>query len=131
MTPVLVLLVAADGLTRRLAVSGLAMYGLEVAAVPDGEAALSVLTSRRVGVLVANADLGGTITGPMVARAAREMRRDLPVIYTARLPHTIPAKAKVAGAPVLRTPYHTQQLAGLIHDLLHRSDRASLGRDVA
>jgi hypothetical protein len=39
------------------------------------------------------------------------------VIYTSRFPHAIPPKRKVDAAPALRTPYHPQQIIGLITQL--------------
>jgi hypothetical protein len=39
------------------------------------------------------------------------------VIYTSRLPHTIPASRKVRAAPTLRSPFHPQQIVGVISQL--------------
>jgi hypothetical protein len=39
------------------------------------------------------------------------------VIYTARFPHTIPANRKVSAAPTLRSPFHPQQIIGVISQL--------------
>jgi CheY-like chemotaxis protein len=118
----LVLLAAADALTRRLTVNGLEMYGYEVVAVRDGAEALELLrTERRIGLVVADIELGGDIDGLAVAQAARQLDPRMLVIYTARFPHAIEPKRKVSAAPTLRTPYHPQQIVGLIAQLRQAS----------
>jgi CheY-like chemotaxis protein len=114
----LVLLVAADALTRRLTANGLEMYGYEVVAAQGGSEAVEVLrTERRVGLVITDIELGGEIDGLAVAQAARQVDPQMLVIYTARFPHAVPAKRKVSAAPTLRTPYHPQQVVGLIAQL--------------
>lgn len=114
----LVLLVAADALTRRLTVNGLEMYGYEVVAARDGGEAMDVLRSeRRIGLVITDVELGGDIDGLAVAEAARQADPRMLVIYTSRFPHAIPAHRKVSAAPALRTPYHPQQIVGLIAQL--------------
>ena len=114
----LVLLVAADALTRRLTMNGLEMYGYEVVTARDGCEAMDVLRAeRRIGILIADIELGGEVDGLAVAEAARQTDPRMLVIYTSRFPHTIPAKRKVSGAPTLRSPYHPQQILGLISQL--------------
>ena len=114
----LVLLVAADALTRRLSTNGLEMYGYEVVSARDGAEAMALLqTERRIGVLVTDIELGHGVDGLAVAQAARKIDPRMHVIYTSRSPHTIPANKKVRAAPTLRTPYHPQQIVGIISQL--------------
>lgn len=114
----LVLLVAADALTRRLSTNGLEMYGYEVVSARDGAEAMALLqTERRIGVLVTDIELGEGVDGLAVAQAARQIDPRMLVVYTSRFPHTIPATRKVAAAPTLRTPYHPQQIVGIISQL--------------
>jgi CheY-like chemotaxis protein len=114
----LVLLVAADGLTRRLTTNGLEIYGYEVVTACDGAEAVALLNAeRRIGIVVTDAELGGETDGLAVAQAARAIDPGILVIYTARLPHTIPAKRKVSAAPTVRAPYHPHQLIGVISQL--------------
>jgi CheY-like chemotaxis protein len=116
-----VLLVAADGLTQLLTTSGLAIYGYDVLTAKDGASALEQLrANRRIDVLVADAELGGEIDGMAVARIARELSPKIDVIYTARIPQKIHEKAKVRGAPCIRAPYHPHQIASVIAALKHR-----------
>jgi DNA-binding NtrC family response regulator len=114
----LVLLVAADGLTRRLTTNGLEIYGYEVIAACNGAEAVALLQSeRRVGILVTDAELGGETDGLAVAQAGRAIDPGMIVIYTARSPHMIPAKRKVSAAPTVRAPFHPHQLLGVISQL--------------
>jgi CheY-like chemotaxis protein len=114
----LVLLVAAEALTRRLTMNALEMYGYEVVAVRDGCEAMEVLrTERRIGVVVTDVELDGEIDGLAVAQAARQADPRMLVIYTSRFPQAIPAGRKVSAAPTLRFPYHPQQVLGVIGQL--------------
>lgn len=114
----LVLVVAGDALTRQLTMNGLQMYGHEVVTARDGREAINLLNSDpRIGVVVTDVELGGEPDGLTVAEAARGIDPRMLVIYTSRFPHTIPAKRKVSSAPTLRTPFHPQQIVGLISQL--------------
>ena len=114
----LVLLAAADSLTRRLTTNGLEIYGYEVITARDGTEAMELLRSeRRIGILVTDVELGGEADGLAVAQAARAIDPKMIVIYTSRFPQGIPTTKKVSAAPVLRTPYHPQQILGVISQL--------------
>jgi DNA-binding NtrC family response regulator len=114
----LVLIAAADALTRQLTRNGLEMYGYEVVTARDGTEAVSLLQSeRRIAVVVTDIELGGELDGLAVAQAARKIDPRMLVIYTSRFPHTIPANKKVSAAPTLRSPYHPQQIIGIISQL--------------
>ena len=116
-----VLLVADDGLTRAVVANGLEMYGYCVFAARDSEDALELLNAHhRVHVLVVDADMGGEPDGLGVAKAARQLSPTIDVIYVSRIPFRIPEKAKVEGAPCVRSPYHPHQLASVIAALRHR-----------
>ena len=117
-----VLLIARDGLSRKVTSAGLSMYGYEVLTADDGEQAAEVLQgNRQITLIVTDADLGGNVDGLEIARFARKMNPNVEVIYTSRLPHRIPLMAKVSGAPTLRDPYHPHQLVGVISHLRQRS----------
>ncbi len=114
----LVLLVAADGLTRRLTTNGLEIYGYEVLTARDGAEAVALLKSeRRIGIVVTDVELGGDPDGLAVAQAARALDPRMIVIYTSRFPQAIPGHRKVGAAPTVRTPYHPHQLLGVISQL--------------
>ncbi|HJW80098.1 MAG: response regulator [Microvirga sp.] len=122
-----VLLVADDGLTRTIAADGLAMYGYGVVTARDGEDAVEQLkTHRRIDVLVTDADMGGERDGLAVATLARQISPKIDVIYVSRIPYRIPERAKVRGAPCVRSPYHPHQLASVIAALRHRAPSEDL-----
>jgi CheY-like chemotaxis protein len=118
----LVLVLAGDVLTRRVTDNCLQMYGYDVLTAESGEEALAQLEEnpRRIGVLVTDADIGGVPDGLTLAKTARSLNDKIIVIYTARLPHLIPARQMVANAPIVRTPYFPQQIVGVISQLRYR-----------
>ncbi len=69
-----------------------------------------------ITVLVADVDAGGLI----LAREARAIRPTLGVVYTAMAPHRVAERERVPDAPILRAPYATHQLAGVISGLGRR-----------
>ena len=117
----LVLLVAQDGLTRRMSANCLETFGYEVLTARDSAGALALLQENpSISVLVTDVELGGTSDGLGLARAGLGLNPDLGVVYTARQPQAIPNGAKVKGAPILRNPYFSQQLVSLVGDVRHR-----------
>ena len=127
-----VLVVASDGLTRRITANGLTMYGYEPLLAKDGAEAMSILQAeRRIEVLVVDADLGGDMSGLAVAKAARLLHPRIDVIYASRAPHRIPDEAKVKGAPSIRNPYQPQQIVGMISELRYRMPSDGIDRRVA
>lgn len=130
----IVLLVAADGLTRLITANGLQMYGYNVLTARNGEEAVALLeANRRIHVLVTDADLGGDPDGLAIARFARGLHPKIEVIYTGRAPFRIPEALKVKGAPSIRTPFHPQQIVGIISEFRQRpaADDEEFGRQVA
>lgn len=122
-----VLLVAGDGLMPAITADGLKVYGYEVLTATDGADAVEQLRAqRRLDVLVVDAELGGDVDGLATARIAREVNPKIEVIYTARVPHLIPERSKVRGAPCVRAPFHPYQIAGVISALKHRPGRDEL-----
>lgn len=116
------LLVASDGLVRKVTTAGLALYGHEVITASSGAEAAEVLRSNKhITVLVTDADLGGDVDGLRIAQFARERNPKIDVVYTSRNPHRLSEEAKVSGAPTLRDPYHPHQLVGVLTHLRHRA----------
>jgi DNA-binding NtrC family response regulator len=120
-----VLLLAADEMTRRSTKSCLERSGYDVVVAPSPAEARSLLTDegapRRVAVLITDVDVAGDTDGLGLAQLARQSDPDMPIIYTARQPHRVPETRRVRGAPILRTPYMPQQMVGLIGELRGRA----------
>ena len=107
----------------------LRVYGYDVLTAADGARAVEQIRAlRRLDVLVIDAELKGEVDGLAAARLAREFNPKLEVIYTARVPHLIPERAKVSGAPCVRAPYHGYQIASVSSTLKHRPARDELDR---
>jgi CheY-like chemotaxis protein len=122
----IVLLVAPGGLIRNVRAAGLEMHGYEVHVANNGAQAQEMLRSNRaISVVIIDADLVGEINGLAAARLAREMIPRIDVIYTSRMPNRITHADMVSGAPILRDPYHSHQLAAVLSHLRQRSSETS------
>ena len=119
----LVLLVPGDRLTGLLTKAGLEAYGYDVKMAGDVEEALDLLrTNTRISVLVVDIKLENTSAGLALAKAARMADPRVNVVYTCGIPHKLPEREKVRGAPCLRTPYHPHQLVGVIAQISNRNE---------
>ena len=121
-----VLIVAPGGLIRNVRAAGLEMYGYEVHVANNGAQAQEMLRSNTaISAVIIDADLVGEINGLAAARHAREMIPRIDVIYTSRMPNRITHENMVSGAPILRDPYHSHQLAAVLSHLRQRSPETS------
>ncbi len=119
----LVLLVPGDRLTGLLTKRGLEGYGYDVLPASGVEEALDLLrTNARISVLVVDVKLENTCAGLGLAKAARMADPRVNVVYTCGIPHRLPEREKVRGAPCLRTPYHPHQLVGVIAQISSRHE---------
>ena len=119
----LVLLVPGDRLTGLLTKSGLEGYGYDVLTTSSVEDALDLLrTNARISVLVVDVKLENTSAGLALAKAARMADPRVSIVYTCDIPHRLPEREKVRGAPCLRTPYHPHQLVGVIAQISNQNE---------
>ena len=106
-----------DASTRRDICASLARFDFEVLVASDSIEALAILKeNHRIGVIVADVELGGLT----LALEARAIRPNLGVVYTSLAPHRVPEGMRVAGAPILRTPFGAHQLVGVVQGLGRR-----------
>ena len=113
----IVLITSTNDAVRRDVCDVLARYDYEaVVASDETEALVHLRNDRRIGVIVADVELGGLT----LAREARAIRPHLGVVYTSVTPHHVAESTKVSGAPILRKPYAAQQLVGVIRGLGRR-----------
>ena len=119
----LVLLVPGDRLTGVLTKNGLEGYGYDVLPASGVEEALDLLrTNARISVLVVDVKLENTSAGLALAKAARMADPAINIVYTCDIPHRLPEREKVRGAPCLRTPYHPHQLVGVIAQISNQNE---------
>ena len=79
--PIRLLLVEDEFLISEMVAEDLSEQGFVVSAVANASDALSHLASAAVDILFTDVKLPGGIDGMTLARRAREMRPDLPVVY--------------------------------------------------
>jgi CheY-like chemotaxis protein len=81
--PVVILVVEDDQLIQGLVMEALSEGGFEAAIAPSGEEAITLLqgTSANYRALITDINLLGRLDGWGVAKRARELNPDIPVIY--------------------------------------------------
>lgn len=101
-----VLLVEDEPLISDIAAEALEEQGFEVAAVSTAREALQRLNAMpAIDILFTDVNLPGDMDGAMLARRARELRPDLPVIYTSGRQYEVAHLNPVEGAMFVPKPY--------------------------
>ena len=114
-----ILLLPDDPLSGLLALSNLQTFGYDLLVASSTPEALGLLEAhQRIGVLVAGADLPDGRARPGASRPRDPPQADRHLHVP--LPHRLPEREKVAGAPYLCVPYHPHQLVSLIGQLTGR-----------
>ena len=112
-----VLVVEDEALVRGMIAEELRDAGFDVLEAGDGEVASGFLTtSAAVDVLFTDIRLPGQLDGWAIARLARQLRSNLPVIYATG--YTVDRSAEVPGAIFLNKPYQPSQIVETIDRLL-------------
>lgn len=104
--------------------------GFDAVSLSSGEQALTLLIGERskFGALVADVKLSGRLDGWAVARRAREIRPDLPVVYMTGIAPDEWASQSVPGSTLLRKPFAPAQLVNALFHLLGRQARRAPGQ---
>jgi CheY-like chemotaxis protein len=112
-----VLLVEDEPLICDVAAEALEEQGFVVKAVATARDALHCLkTGLRIDILFTDVNLPGDMDGAALARQARAMRPDLPVMYTSgRCSHQLDT---VEGSMFVAKPYNPFDLGRLVNDLV-------------
>jgi CheY-like chemotaxis protein len=114
-----VLLVEDEALISDITAEALEQQGFEVERVSNADDALHHLkTGSRIDVLFTDVDLPGGMDGAMLARCARDLRPDLPVIYTSGRRSVIDQLDPVEGAMFVSKPYDPFSLGRLLEYLV-------------
>jgi CheY-like chemotaxis protein len=89
--------------------------GYAVIRATDGPSALREIESGRViDVLVTDLMMPGGVDGAALARAARTVRPDLPVVIASGYLEASAAHTAVPHAPVVRKPYSIEELSAAL-----------------
>ena len=110
-----VLLVEDELLISDMIAEVLAEHGFEVCAVASAKEALQHLTcGEPYDVLFTDINLPGGIDGAALARLARQLRPDLPVVYASGAISRIEQLNAVPGATFVPKPYDPEKLCALL-----------------
>jgi len=103
--PIRLLLVEDEFLISEMVAEDLSEQGFTVCAVSNASDALSHLASAPVDILFTDIKLPGGMDGITLARRARDMKPDLPVVYASGHVSTLDLEARVPGSIFIAKPY--------------------------
>jgi CheY-like chemotaxis protein len=114
-----VLLVEDEALICDLAAEVLAEQGFEVRAVSTAmEALRHLMSGSQIDILFTDVNLAGGMDGEALAQRARELRPDLPVMYTSGRRSSIRTLDPVEGSMFLAKPYNPFEIGPLLEYLV-------------
>jgi CheY-like chemotaxis protein len=119
--PIHVLLVEDEILVSEWVTQSLSEQGFTVRAVTNAADALGHLTSDPVDVLFTDINLPGEMDGTALARRARELLPNLPVIYASARATMLAPDARVPGAIIVPKPYKPELVGRLLAALLRQT----------
>ncbi len=112
--PIRVLLVEDEFFISEWVAESLSDQGFAVRAVTNAADALRLLKSSPVDVLFTDINLPGSIDGTALARQAREMLPDLPVVYTSGRINYLDPRLRVSGSLFVAKPYVPELIGRLL-----------------
>lgn len=122
--PIRVLLVEDEFFISEWVAEFLSDQGFVVRAVTNAADALRLLKSWAVDVMFTDINLPGGVDGTTLARQAREMLPDLPVVYASGRVNNLDLRLRVSGSLFVAKPYVPELvgrlLANAVRDAAHR-----------
>jgi CheY-like chemotaxis protein len=113
-----VLLVEDEFLLCDMLAEALAEHGFEVKAVANAKDALRHLTcGSPCDILLTDINLPGGIDGTKLARLARELRPNLPVVYASGSYNRLDELEAVAGSIFVAKPYDPDRLCEMLSEM--------------
>ena len=109
-----VLFVEDEFLIREWIAQSLSEQGFAVESATNAADALLHISRTPIDVLLTDINLPGGMDGAALARRAREMRPDLPVIYASAHAAFLSQDTRVPGSVVLPKPYEPRVLGRLL-----------------
>jgi CheY-like chemotaxis protein len=116
--PIRILLVEDEVLIAEWVAESFSEQGFAVRTVSNARDALQHLAAARVDVLFTDINLGDGMDGTALARHARAMLPDLPVIYASARVGGLEPQQRVPGALFVRKPYDPEAVGRIIASLL-------------
>lgn len=118
-----VLLIEDDQAVAAVAGKFLELFGLTVLKAADGESALPIFREHQaqIDVVLTDISLAGPLNGFEVADAIREVRPELPVIFSSGYPEAFERSGSelVSGVNFLQKPYRRADLREILLSHLH------------
>lgn len=115
--PIRILLVEDEFLIAEWVAESLSEQGFAVHVASNAREALRHLADARVDVLFTDINLGDGMDGTALARHARQMLHELPVIYASARVAGLEPHQRVAGALFVRKPYDPEAVGRIIASL--------------
>jgi len=113
-----VLLVEDEFLICDMLVEALAEHGFEVKAVANAKDALRYLTrGSPCDILLTDINLPGGVDGTALARLARELRPNLPVVYASGSYRKLDDLDAVTGAVFVPKPYNPDKICDMLSQM--------------
>jgi DNA-binding NtrC family response regulator len=113
-----VLLVEDEFLLADMVAEALGEHGFEVFTAANAKDALRHLTcGAPCDILLTDIKLAGSIDGTALARLARELRPNLPVVYASGSYRTIEELDAVPGAIFVAKPYNPDKLWEVLNEM--------------
>jgi DNA-binding response OmpR family regulator len=119
--PIHVLLVEDEFLISEWVAQALSEQGFAVQTAANATDALGHLTSDQVDILFTDINLPGGMDGAALARRAREMLPNLPVVYASARATMLAPDARVPGAIIVPKPYQPALVGRLLTAALHHA----------
>jgi CheY-like chemotaxis protein len=117
--PIRVLLVEDEFLIAEWIAQSLGELGFDVETVSNAGDALRQMARAPVDILVTDINLPGGMNGAALARRARELQPDLPVIYASARAALLAKEDRVPGSVLLPKPYEPSAVARLLAVAIH------------
>src|ERR1700733_3688951 len=119
--PIHVLLVEDEILVNEWVTQSLSELGFAVQSVTNAADALGHLTSDPVDVLFTDINLPGNMDGAALARRARELLPNLPVVYASARATMLAPDVRVPGAIIVPKPYEPELVGRLLTAALRQA----------
>jgi CheY-like chemotaxis protein len=114
-----VLLVEDELLISEWVAQSLSEQGFAVQTAANAADALDHLAADEVDVLLTDINLPGGMDGITLARRARQLRPNIPVVYASARATMLLPEARVPGAIILPKPYEPALLGRLLNAAMH------------
>jgi CheY-like chemotaxis protein len=116
--PIRVLLVEDEFLISEMVAESLARQGFSVRSVTNGTDALRHLASAPVDVLFTDINLPGGMDGKTLARRARDLLPDLPVVYASGGINMFDFAWRVPGSIFVAKPYDPEVIGRVLRSAM-------------